>query len=151
MLQILLLAIFAFILGLVFLIKGSDIFVDGARIERMTANLLRNALEHTPAGGRIEVKVIADDDWVSLRVRDTGEGIEEADLPYIWDRFFRADKSRGRGPTAADGAGLGLAIVKHIIDRHDGFVLLRDAQVFGAHDVPVEISQHHGEWSGNYF
>jgi signal transduction histidine kinase len=98
------------------------ISVDGGRIERVIANLLRNALEHTPAGGRIEVKVLADDGWLSLHVRDTGEGIEEADLPHIWDRFFRADKSRGRGPTAADGAGLGLAIVRATVEAHGGLV-----------------------------
>jgi signal transduction histidine kinase len=99
-----------------------DIYVDGGRIERVIANLLRNALEHTPAGGRIEVKVLADDGWLSLRVSDTGEGIEEADLPHVWDRFFRADRSRGRGPTAADGGGLGLAIVRATVEAHGGLV-----------------------------
>ncbi len=99
-----------------------EIFADGERIERVISNLVRNALEHTPTGGRIEVKVFPDDGWLGLRVSDTGEGIEKADLPHIWDRFFRADKSRRRGPTDADGAGLGLAIVRATVEAHGGLV-----------------------------
>jgi signal transduction histidine kinase len=99
-----------------------DVFVDGARVERVIANLVRNAMEHTPPGGKVDVRIVADDGWLRLNVRDTGEGIAEDDLPHIWDRFFRADKSRGRGPEAADGAGLGLAIVRAIVEAHGGLV-----------------------------
>ncbi len=109
-----------------------DVFVDGARVERVIANLIRNAMEHTPPGGRIDVRVVADDGWLRLHVSDTGEGIAEDDLPHIWNRFFRADKSRKRGPEAADGAGLGLAIVRAIVEAHGGLVDVTSAPGRGA-------------------
>lgn len=96
--------------------------VDGGRIERAVANLVRNAIEHTPTGGRVEVTLETVNGWVDLRVSDSGEGIDEADLPYIWQRFYRAERSRQRGPRNADGAGLGLAIVRGIVDAHGGTV-----------------------------
>ncbi len=109
-----------------------DVFVDGARVERAIANLVRNAMEHTPAGGRIDVRIAAADGWLRLHVRDTGEGIAEDDLPHIWNRFFRADKSRKRGPEAADGAGLGLAIVRAIVEAHGGLAEVSSAPSHGA-------------------
>ncbi len=109
-----------------------DVFVDGARVERAIANLIRNAMEHTPAGGHIGVRIAADDGWLRLHVSDTGEGIAEEDLPHIWNRFFRADKSRKRGPEAADGAGLGLAIVRAIVEAHGGLVDVTSAPSRGA-------------------
>jgi signal transduction histidine kinase len=99
-----------------------DVAVDGSRIERAVANLLRNALEHTPAGGRVTVDVEHGDAGVLLRVSDTGSGIEPADMERIWERFYRAEKSRQRAPGATDGAGLGLAIVRGIVEAHGGAV-----------------------------
>lgn len=96
--------------------------LDGGRIERAVANLVRNAIEHTPAGGRIDVSVGAPNGAVELRVRDTGEGIDAADLKQIWERFYRGDKSRNRASAPTDGAGLGLAIVRGIVEAHGGSV-----------------------------
>ena len=97
--------------------------LDGDRIERAVANLLRNAIEHTPAGGRVDIGVQADNGWVDVKVADTGEGIDAEDLPRIWERFYRADKSRGyRDTEHGDGAGLGLAIVRGIVEAHGGTV-----------------------------
>ncbi len=98
-----------------------DLPLDGTRIERAVANLVRNALEHTPAGGRVSVRVESEVGWVSLRVSDSGEGIDDGDLPRIWDRFYRAEKSRKRR-SGSDSAGLGLAIVKGIVEAHGGAV-----------------------------
>jgi signal transduction histidine kinase len=106
--------------------------LDGARIERVAANLLRNALEHTPADGRIDVSVYADHGYVALRVSDTGEGIKAADLTRVWERFYRSEQSRRRGPDAADGAGLGLAIVRGFVDAHGGVVNAESAPGEGA-------------------
>ena len=110
--------------GLDFRVRGSPpgISVDGALVERAVANLVRNALAHTPAGGRVEVSVESEDGWIKVGVSDSGDGIDEADLPHIWDRFYRAEKSRKRGPEAADGAGLGLAIVRGIVEAQSGLV-----------------------------
>jgi len=99
-----------------------ELALDGARIERVAANLVRNALEHTPSGGRVDVSVFGDDGHVGLRVSDSGEGIEAADLAQIWGRFYRAEKSRGRSEEGMDGAGLGLAIVRGFVEAHGGAV-----------------------------
>jgi signal transduction histidine kinase len=96
--------------------------LDGARIERAVANLVRNALEHTPPGGRIDVAVCMDGGQVALTVSDTGEGIDPAELPRLWNRFYRGERSRQRGPRADNGAGLGLAIVRGIVEAHGGQV-----------------------------
>jgi signal transduction histidine kinase len=109
-----------------------EVSVDGALVERAIANLLHNALAHTPAGGRIDVGVVAKEGWVDLCVSDTGDGIEEADLPLIWDRFYRAEKSRKRSPDIADGAGLGLAIVRSIVEAHDGLIDVKSSPGRGA-------------------
>lgn len=106
--------------------------LDGSRIERAVANLIRNALEHTPSGGRIDVDVLVEDDLVVLRVVDSGEGIDAAELPRIWERFYRAEKSRQRSPRSADGAGLGLAIVRGIVEAHGGTVDVRSSPGRGA-------------------
>ncbi len=96
--------------------------LDGDRIERAVVNLVRNAIEHTPRGGAVEVRVSSGSGWVDVRVADTGEGIDERDLPHIWDRFYRAEKSRSRTNGNGDGAGLGLAIVRGIVEAHGGSV-----------------------------
>ena len=106
--------------------------LDGARIERAVANLVRNALEHTPAGGAIRVAVIPDGDGARLSVVDGGSGIAPGDLPHIWDRFYRGGKSRSRPAAAADGAGLGLAIVQGIVEAHGGVVGARSEPGAGA-------------------
>ncbi|HVC29880.1 MAG TPA: HAMP domain-containing sensor histidine kinase [Steroidobacteraceae bacterium] len=112
--------------------EPQELLLDGARIERAVANLLRNAHEHTPAGGRVEVRVAGAGGCVELCVADNGEGIEATDLPRIWERFYRAERSRERGPRAADGAGLGLAIVRGIVEMHAGSLAVRSAPGHGA-------------------
>ncbi len=99
-----------------------EINVDGTRVERAVANLVRNALEHTPGGGHISVTVTANNGHVNLSVADTGEGIDPDELPHIWDRFYRAERSRRRSRGDGDGAGLGLAIVHGVAEAHRGSV-----------------------------
>src|SRR5438093_9198499 len=98
-----------------------EVEIDGARMERAIANLVRNALEHTPSGGRVLVSVMASNGNVDLHVTDSGKGIDRIDLPRIWERFYRADTSRGRNGSG-DGAGLGLAITRGIVEAHGGSV-----------------------------
>jgi two-component system sensor histidine kinase BaeS len=109
-----------------------EVPLDGARLERALANLVRNALEHTPSGGRVDVAVFAENGVVGVRVQDGGEGIAANDLPRIWERFYRAEKSRRRSSSGADGAGLGLAIVKGIVEAHGGTVEAASAPGSGA-------------------
>lgn len=86
-------------------------------IERVLDNLIGNAVRHTPAGGRVTVAVreLPASDKIAVEVRDTGSGIAQADLPYIFDRFYRA----GHQPGDADaGSGLGLAIARRVLELH---------------------------------
>jgi signal transduction histidine kinase len=91
--------------------------LDARFIGRVLANLVENAVRHTPAGGQVEVAVYREGPAVRVAVTDTGEGIAPGDLPHIFDRFYRGEKSRSR---EHGGAGLGLAICKGIVEAHGG-------------------------------
>jgi two-component system sensor histidine kinase BaeS len=78
-----------------------------------------NALQHTPAGGRVRVALAREGRRARLSVSDSGAGISAADLPRVFDRFYRADTARSR---VTGGAGLGLAIVKWVAEAHGGQV-----------------------------
>ena len=91
--------------------------LDARFVGRVLANLVDNAVRHTPAGGRVEVAVYRDGPAVRVEVLDTGEGIAPADLPHVFERFYRGEKSRSR---EHGGAGLGLAICKGIVEAHGG-------------------------------
>lgn len=91
--------------------------VDAERIGQVLRNLLTNALAFTPAQGRIEISAQGSGDWVEVSVADTGSGIAAQDLPFVFERFYRADKSRAR---TTGGAGLGLAIAKQWVEGHGG-------------------------------
>jgi signal transduction histidine kinase len=80
-------------------------------------NLLDNARRHTPEGGRISIGAMPKGKNLHVWVSDTGSGIDSADLPHIFERFYRADRARTGG-----GSGLGLAIVKAIITAHGGTI-----------------------------
>ncbi|MDP4105822.1 MAG: ATP-binding protein [Bacillota bacterium] len=90
---------------------------DPDRIEQVLTNLIDNAIRHTPKGGYVAVTVIRDEKGIHMEVKDSGSGIPEEDLPFVFERFYKADKARTRGRS---GTGLGLAIAKNIIDAHRG-------------------------------
>ncbi len=98
-------------------IPAGALFVSGdiALIERVLENLIENAVKYTPEGGRIRLSLIPGRERVTARVSDTGVGIPEHEIPHIFERFYRVEKSRGAGP---DGTGLGLAIVQRILQLH---------------------------------
>jgi two-component system OmpR family sensor kinase/two-component system sensor histidine kinase BaeS len=95
--------------------------IDGDRIAQVLNNLIGNALRYTPEGGRITLhgSVVKPGTAVEISIDDSGPGIDPADLPFIFERFYRADKSRTR---ASGGSGLGLAIVKQLVEAHGGTV-----------------------------
>lgn len=100
---------------------------DEDRLEQVLTNLLDNALRHTPAGAQIEISA-SDERYkgehaVLIEVSDQGYGIPAEDIPYIFERFYKADKARTRG--VSGGTGLGLAIVKNIIEAHQGTVQVK--------------------------
>ncbi|MCL6515752.1 ATP-binding protein [Alicyclobacillus sp.] len=104
-------------------VPGTPVWVwgDPDRLEQVFTNLVDNAIRHTPEGGAIRMEVAASPHHARVRVRDTGTGIPPEDLPYIWERFYKADKARTRGTA---GTGLGLAITRHIVLEHQGDVMV---------------------------
>jgi len=90
---------------------------DRNRLRQVAANLIDNAIKYTPRGGRVEVETALDGGQAVLRVRDTGMGIPETELPRIWERLYRGDASRSER-----GLGLGLSLVKAIVEAHGGRV-----------------------------
>ena len=98
--------------------SGVDpVWIDGQRIGRVLSNLVSNALAHTPPGGNVSICVQRVGGHVQVQVCDDGEGIAAEDLPRVFERFYRGDKSRSR---STGGAGLGLAIAQGIIHAHSG-------------------------------
>lgn len=93
--------------------------VDEDRIEQVFINLIDNAIRHTPTGGTVTLAVETYAKFITIIVEDTGVGIPEEDLPFIFERFYKADKARTRGK---GGTGLGLAIAKNIVDVHGGTI-----------------------------
>jgi two-component system OmpR family sensor kinase/two-component system sensor histidine kinase BaeS len=93
------------------------VLMDTQAIGRVLNNLISNALRHTAVGGEIKVHARRTGRGVEVSVRDTGEGIHEQDIPHIFERFYRGEKSRNRG---TGGAGLGLAIARGIVHAHGG-------------------------------
>ena len=113
------------------------VHADGLRLEQVLDNLLGNALRHVPRGGEVDVRVERDRDRVILTVTDDGPGFDRADLPRIFDRFYRGDRSR-----STPGTGLGLAIVREIVERHGGAVGAENVDPRGAR-LAVELP-----WAG---
>jgi len=93
--------------------------VDPDRLEQIVINLVSNACQYTPEKGKISFSLRVHHDKAEFYVSDTGEGISKEDLPHIWDRFFKADRSRTNKKV---GTGLGLSIVKNLVEAHGGHV-----------------------------
>jgi signal transduction histidine kinase len=98
------------------------VLADKDAIQRVVINLLHNAVKFTPEGGNISVTVYEAKGKAEISISDSGEGIPEEDLPYVFDRFHKADKSRSKDKT---GVGLGLYIVKNIIKAHNEFITVQ--------------------------
>jgi two-component system phosphate regulon sensor histidine kinase PhoR len=97
--------------------SGAHVRVDAARMAQVLANLVHNAIKFTPAGGTVTIGTTSTPSEVTLFVRDTGAGIDPADLERIFERFFKSDPSRATG-----GTGLGLAIAKHAVQAQGGTI-----------------------------
>lgn len=98
-----------------------DVAVDPDRLAQVLDNLVSNALRFTPAGGRVQIAAARAANGVTLTVSDSGRGIDAADLPYVFARFYRGDRARQRQGEGSS-SGLGLAISKSIVEQHGGTI-----------------------------
>jgi two-component system sensor histidine kinase SaeS len=105
-----------------------NVYMDTRLIGRVLNNLISNAIRHTPPGGSVKVTTERMTGKLKIIISDTGDGISVEDLPYVFDRFYRGEKSRSR---LTGGAGLGLAIARGIVEAHGG-------------KINVESSLEHG-------
>jgi len=115
---------------------SKEITADYDRLNQVLSNLILNAIRHTPQGGRISIVTGSTPGGVRIEVKDTGEGIPEEDVPFIFDRFWRGDKSR----TERSHSGLGLAIAKQLILAHGGTITV-DSVVGRGTTFIIELPQ----------
>jgi len=108
---------------------AEKVTADISKLHDVLRNLIANASTYAPEGSTIRVAIGRAADWMRITIADEGPGIPEDDLPRIFERFYRVDKSRARDP---GGTGLGLAIVKHLVELHGGHVGVENAATGGA-------------------
>jgi two-component system phosphate regulon sensor histidine kinase PhoR len=117
---------------------------DANLLRDVLRNLLDNAIQYTPAGGRVEVTAAVDDGFAVVTVSDTGIGIPQSEQPRIFERFYRVDAARSR---EVGGTGLGLSIAKHVVEAHGGKIWVESAVGSGStfhFSVPLERSSSAG-------
>ncbi len=108
--------------------RGAVVLGDRNRLAQVLTNLIDNAIKFTDEQGRVEVGWQEQDDSVQITVRDDGRGIPPADLPHIFERFYKADRSR----STSSGSGLGLAITRHIVEAHGGRISVQSREGEGS-------------------
>ena len=111
---------------------------DPAKLHDVFRNLLENATNYTPDGGRIDIDARRTSDGIVISVSDRGPGIPDTELPRIFERFYRVDRSRTRDPRDPGGTGLGLSIVRHLVELHGGSVAARNREGGGT-TVTVQL------------
>lgn len=104
------------------------VLADRDKLSQIMINLISNALKYTPTGGSVEIHVFNRVNEVEIRVKDNGIGIAQEDLPFIFERFYRADKSRSR---LTGGTGIGLTIVKALVEAHHGTITVNSKTGIG--------------------
>lgn len=110
--------------GLSFTGEDATLYADKDKISQVLVNLISNALKYTPEGGKVGVQLKGSEKFIEVSITDSGKGIAEDDIAFIFERFYRADKSRNR---LTGGLGLGLTISKAIVDAHNGKISVSSA------------------------
>lgn len=109
-------------------LEAARVMGDELKLRRMLLNIVENGIKYTHRGGRVEVSSVLSNGYARIDVRDNGIGIQEGDIKYIFDRFYRGDKSRGR----EKGTGLGLSISKWIAEAHKGSIEVKSRPMRGS-------------------
>lgn len=104
--------------------SARSVIVDPDRMQEVLANLLENALRHTPAGGHVDLSARSVAEGVAITVKDSGDGIAAEHLPRVFERFYRVDDGRSRG---VGGSGIGLAIARALVEAHAGHIRAESA------------------------
>lgn len=112
-------------------------FVDPGRIQQVLLNVLDNARKHSPDGTSVTLGAVRDKDKIVISISDEGEGIPAEDIPFVFERLYRVDKSRSR---ESGGSGLGLAIAKEIVESHGGSIMLHSERTKGT-TVRIELER----------
>lgn len=115
-----------------------EVCIDERRMEQVMLNLLHNAYQHSLENTSITIRVLASANTFTISIQDEGEGIPEEDIPHIFDRFYRVDKSRTR---ATGGKGIGLAVAKEIVELHNGSIEVKSEVEVGTEfiiELPFE-------------
>ena len=107
--------------------KDLYLTADCNRLRQVIANLMDNAIKYTPNSGRIDIEAFQKQQQIIVTVRDTGIGIPSEELPRIWDRLYRGDRSRSQR-----GLGLGLSLVKAIVQAHKGYIEVSSEPAVGS-------------------
>lgn len=107
-------------------VENIQCWFDGRQLRKVFSNLLSNAFKHTPEKGRVELQIEAKETVIEIKVIDTGEGIPEEALPYIFDRFYQVDSA-----ISSPGSGIGLALSKGIVELHHGDITVQSAMHYG--------------------
>lgn len=107
-------------------VENIQCWFDGRQLRKVFSNLLSNAFKHTPEKGRVELQIEAKETVIEIKVIDTGEGIPEEALPYIFDRFYQVDSA-----ISSSGSGIGLALSKGIVELHHGDITVQSAMHYG--------------------
>ncbi len=114
--------------------ENLELYGDSGILEHAFSNLINNAIKYTPPGGTVTIMTRKEDDSIKIVVSDTGMGIPENDIPYIFDRFYRVDKERSR---KMGGTGLGLAITRWIVSAHNGKIIVKSTVGSGSDFIVI--------------
>jgi signal transduction histidine kinase len=112
-----------------------DVMLDPQRFQQVIGNLIDNALRYSPEGSSIDISIIHQDNTIKITIADMGSGIPEDELPYVFDRFWRGEKSRAR---STGGAGLGLSIARKLIETQNGRITVQNRSPRGL-EVSIEL------------